>query len=626
MNSSMVLWLLVWIAIIMFIRFRLKSNPLRIKPRKTYTANPVSLQVLQQYWTSRLPLLARNVADIESPWIEAINCQDQAIVNEALSATTIDMLEVLHDNSESSPDLEYMLSVFSSGRTGKKTLNKNKSLEWLYSAAENGHARSIFELGQREILVGISEPEGIDLPVALAYFTRASEKQLAEARFMLANVLMADDGAHSREEILETMSTAAELDHPVACFVMALTHLIDENSLFDKEKSQHYFDKVHALKYPVGQAYYGELLMNSELFDPDYSLAYELLDGAREGGYCSACIPLGKMYEQGHTKETDLKKALAKAQEYYRSAAAQGNFLAFQHLLRLYKNGLATPEYDQELNFWFRFETAETSKYHLATHFYLAWLYINETDADSDSLQAIEHIIETLHLPFEEFDFDESWNLLQSSSKSLPYSGFLQWLISDLCESEYRPENSPKLEHAAQEGLRVAQLVICDPYQCLGLDCTTPDIREFIEEQASAGCAAASYNMFEFSHSENLDAETIVLWLDKAAAADHNEALFRLACLKLDQLEYSEQDQILQGVVARDIDAGIKYLKRAIELQSTLAVKILEELYFGGIENSEFKPDWDIAKYYHRYGIINFGEEEQYVQSFVKSLVRIEEN
>ena len=643
MNSNTVLWVFLLMLIVFVIRFRLTARPIRGSKVKPLTVNSESLKYLQQYWSSQLPLGARRMADIESRWLQDLtpkNPQYNDLVKKCLSNNVQENFQELRSLVESGVfekelsekdlgEIEYILHLIYKGLFSDDMRNEEEATKWLSQAAEHGHVTAMLDLGMEEIIETMRDENSDVWPVARAYFTRAAEKKMPEACFMLANVSMVNnDMNYSREEVLELMRQAAVLKHPVANFILALAHLIDDRKLLDKSKSKHYFETLNELAYPSGQAYYAELILGSDVFELDNDLAFQLLEDASAGGYTSACIPLGKMYELEHVPSCkrlnlDRQQMQAKALSLYRAAAVQGNFQALLNMLRLYKTGVNCPDYDEELNYWFEFETSKTSKSHIAMHMYLAWLYIFQQQnqvACQESLDTVETILEKLHLPFEEFNFDQAFQAIKASSIEKHYAGFLRWLLSDYCETVYRNEQTHLLANAAKNGLRIAQLVICDPNAALSLDFESPDKISVMQVQAKKGCGAACFKMFEYFVDDEHEDITLALdWLEQGVAQRNVESLMRYAYFKLEHFDLNENDEKLRTYVVPDLNA-IEYLKQAASARSQQAAKLLEQIYL----RKSSGPDIDKVKYYHRYGLINFGEEEQYIQSFIKSLVRIE--
>ncbi len=627
MSSNLVMWILAWMLIIFVIRFRLTTRPLRGNEKNSHTINSESLKFLQQYWSSQLPMCARKVADVESYLNEFLpkNLKHPEVVLKFLYLSHDHLADLQKVAAENPGQSEYILSSIYKGIFTEQNKDEVKARHWLRKSAEHGYAAAMFELGQQEIVETMREENSDTWQIARAYFTQASEKELPEGNFMFANILMANTEDHfSREEILEQMTRAAKLSHPVANFVMALAHLIDDTELLNKNKSREYFEKLNDLAYPSGQTYFAELILGSEMFEKDHLLAYQLLQDASKGGFISSGIPLGRMYEMGDVPPPELEKypgieALKKSLTLYRKAAIQGNCQAFLHMIRLHQSGVPAPDYDVELNYWFRFESAETNKSHLAVHFYLAWVYVNQYQSHTESLTVIEALLENLHIPFEEFNFDNAYQSILKSSIADEYSGFLQWLISDFCEQVYQREHHDLLEKAALNGLRIAQLVSIDPESVLALAFDVPDSTAVLQSQAELGCGVACLKMFECVLASD-DSTHAVKWLEASADAMNTDALLRIARLKLQRYDYSEFDEKLRGVVKPDSLQAIKYLELAA-MASQQAAYLLKTLYLSEMNGG---PDIIKAKFYHRYAIINFGEEEQYVQSFIKSLVRVD--
>ncbi|VAW79277.1 hypothetical protein MNBD_GAMMA12-454 [hydrothermal vent metagenome] len=628
MSSQLVIWILAWMLIIFVIRFRLTNRPLRHAERKSFTINNESLKFLQQYWSSQLPVCARKVADVDSYLLELLpeHLEHKEFFKKCLNVS-IEDLEKLHGYAQDNPgQAEYILCLVYRGIFNQQLVDLSQAEKWLCQAAEHGDALAMFALGQREIIETMRDENTDTWQIASAYFTRAAEKKLAEAKFMVANVLMANTKDHfSREEILEVMGQAAAMNHPVANFVMALVHLIDEPLLLDKTKSRGYFEKLNGLAYPSGQTYFAELILGSEVFQQDHVLAFQLLHDARKSGYIAAGIPLGRMYEVGDLPKVEREQLTeqemrSKSLLLYRSSAVQGNYQAFFYMIRLYNNGGPIPDYDAELNYWFQFEKAETSKSHLAIHFYLAWIFVNQHQSEPTALTVIENLLKTLHIPFEEFDFDQGYQSIRESLIDPHYSGFLQWLMSDFCESVYRKEHSFLLELAASKQLRVAQLTIIDPESTLGLTFEISEKYKLMQSQAKLGCGAASLYMFNaVLESADGDISIAIDWLNRAVTAKNTDALLRLAALQLQQFDYNEFDEKLRTIVMPDPVTAVKYLQQAAE-SSQQAASLLENFY---LSHFDVEPNIQQARYYHRYAIINFGDEEQYVQSFIKSLVRV---
>lgn len=627
MSANLIMWILAWMLIIFVIRFRLTTRPLRGAERNTSIINSESLKFLQHYWSSQLPMCARKVADVESYLNELLpeNFEHYEFVSQYWYAPQQNLDKLLVYAKDHPGQVEYVVSLIYNGTFTEKNKDEVQARKWLRQASEHGHAVATFELGQREVVETMREENSDTWQIARAYFTQAAEKNLPEARFMFANILMANTDDHfSREEILEQMTLAANLSHPVANFIMALAHLIDDTELLDKKKSRRYFEKLNELAYPSGQTYFAELMLGSEVFEQDNVLAFQLLQDAVKSGFISAGIPLGRMYEVGDVPSSELDKysaqdVLIKSLALYRSVAIQGNCHAFLHMIRLHQAGVTAPDYDAELNYWFKFESAETSKSHLAVHFYLAWIYVNQYQSQPEALSKIESLLANLHIPFEEFNFDNAYQSIRNSAIDKDYSGFLQWLISDFCEQVYRREHHALLEKAALNSLRVAQLVGIDPESVLDLNERLPDKIISLQSQAEQGCGVASLKMFE-NVLVGDDSTHALRWLEGAVEARNTDALLRMAVLKLQRYDYSEYDKKLKEEVEPDALQAIKYLELAAKA-SPQAAELLKRLYLSNINNG---PDIQMAKFYHRYALINFGEEEQYVQSFIKSLVRVD--
>ncbi len=631
MSSQLVIWILAWMLIIFVIRFRLTNRPLRHAERKSFTVNNESLKFLQQYWSSLLPVCARKVADVESYLVELLpeHLEHKDFFKKCLSISSENIVELHRYAQEHPGQAEYILSLVYRGIFNQQAADYGQAEKWLRQSAEHGNALAMFALGQQEIIETMRDENTDTWQIARAYFTRAAEKKLAEAKFMIANVLMSNTKDHfSREEILELMEQAAEMKHPVANFIMALAHLIDEPVLLDKTKSRRYFETLNVLAYPSGQTYFAELILGSEVFQQDHVLAFQLLQEARKAGYIAAGIPLGRMYEVGDLPEVDSSQLTeqemwSKSLSLYRSSAVQGNYQAFSYMIRLYKAGVQIPDYDAELNYWFKFEKAEATKSHLANHFYLAWIFVNQHQSAPTALTVIENLLKTLHIPFEEFDFDQAYQSIRGSVIEPHYSDFLQWLISDFCESVYRHEHFSSLELAASNKLRVAQLTVIDPESILEISYDGDKKYQLMKSQAILGCGVACLYMFN-AVLESIDGElsTAMDWLHRAVAAKNTDALLRLATLQLQQFDYSEFDEKLRTIVRPDLVEAVKHLKQAAE-SSQQAACLLEKIY---LSHYDTEPNIQQARYYHRYAIINFGDEEQYVQSFIKSLVRVDVN
>ncbi len=619
MDKHYIIWGIVWLLIILVIRYKFNSRKQSLHKRLP-GLNAVDVgEVNTRAWLPLSPRAAHLITDSEMSWLDTLlsdmNSLDKDYLHQYLdsSNTTVvidDLREkVKLNNSDDAGCMDFLLAVIFSGRFRLEDKNKVLQNVHLKVAADKGHGFALFEIAQLEYFKSLSGKINNSEEGARVLYRRSASKNIIPAKFMMAVLYITESSSDGlRMEGLEVLKEAADAGYASANYILGRLYASRNFEFYQKQKAQKYLNRAADAGHMNAQVTLGRLYISGELDDPGLKKAQAVLKKASLSGLGEAQQVLANLYLQ--------RQKFVEALDWSTKAAHQNRPGAFSTIVKIRIADGTVPGYLSESKKWFEYESEHRSNNLLAINFYLACLYVLEKmrSSGSDNTPELEAVLQSLlsaliklDAVFSEIDFDKIYSEIDAIKTQRSYLDYLLWLLSDYCERTSRQECKAKLKAAASARLEIA--------------ITTLDQLNFTENAVDGfsqlGYAAASYKcvLTEMRHKNY---QAALAHLNKAAEAGHTIAMLRLAYLNLGWWDYEIEDENFKGLVNRDDAKGIELLKTAASQYSRHAAELLSRLYLTG---EHVVRNYANAKSYKKICMQNYDEETSLATHVINALI-----
>ena len=191
-----------------------------------------------------------------------------------------------------------------------------KAIEWLHSAAMQGHSDAQLTLGD----IYLEDWEFLDLNLALHWLKQSAAQGNSLANFKLGKFYGSGDSL-DEEKSASYYISAAESGHSLAQAMVGVFFDIGWGVVQDREVAVGWFTKAASQGEPAAQCALGHIYSDIEYPGFDINIAIEYYTKSARQGYSAAQLALGELHE----KDEENPANLVLAASWYQLAARSGN-------------------------------------------------------------------------------------------------------------------------------------------------------------------------------------------------------------------------------------------------------------------------------------------------------------